>query len=70
MYDPARCWECEYASHDGGTSVCMYILIEGHRRGCYDGKVCDKWQPRTGKRQTQITFEKGFELYEREQEYF
>ena len=64
MYDPARCWECEYSSHDNGTSVCMYLLIEGHRRGCYDGKECAKWTPRTGKHQKQIAYGEGFVFYE------
>ena len=69
MYDPARCWECYYATHDSGMAICEYILVEGHRRGCYKGKVCSKWKPRSGKRQVPITFDKGFEQYEREQEY-
>lgn len=66
MYNPSRCWECEYASHDGGTSVCMYILIEGHRRGCYDGKKCEKWEPRTGIKRSKLVFGEGVDLYERE----
>lgn len=70
MYDLARCWECYYATHDAGIAICEYILIEGRRRDCYDGRTCDKWRPREGKRQVAITFEKGFEVYEREQEHF
>ena len=70
MYDPARCWECYYATHDNGMAICEYILIEGHRRGCYDGRECSQWKPRTRERRMQITYGEGFETYEREQEHF
>ena len=48
MYDPARCIRCKYGSHDNGYAVCMYIVDTGHRRDCYDGPVCTKFEPWDG----------------------
>ena len=67
MYDPKRCEKCKYSgllSSKAQYSVCcMYILIEGHMRGCYDTPECDKFENRTKQRRARIDGG-GFIYYE------
>lgn len=45
MVDISICVKCKYSSHFNGIICCDYILIEKHRRGCYEGE-CKCFAPR------------------------
>ena len=62
MYDPERCMSCKYGIFNDCIVVCEYILFEGHRRGCYDGDVCTKYEKWDHKRR-KYPIGKGVELY-------
>lgn len=49
-----RCEKCEYSATDANTPwkyVCLYILHEGHSRGC-PPENCIKFKPATSKKRT------------------
>ena len=49
-----KCEKCHYSATDNNTPwkyVCLYILHEGHSRGC-DPENCDKFKKATSKKKT------------------
>lgn len=45
MIDKKQCKTCKYRSfmNNGSHLICQYILVEGKRRGCNEGK-CTKYE--------------------------
>ena len=75
MYDPERCKKCKYSaklsskmSDTSYSYCCIYILIEGKMRGCYEGRKCKKFAKRKGKRRIRVTHDGGILLYGRYEE--
>ena len=66
MFDQGRCESCKYSSKLNENQLCcLYILIEGHMRGCYEGDICTKYEKRTSKRRACLDMEGGrFYVYE------
>ena len=67
MFDHKKCASCKYSGKLNENQLCcMYILIEGHRRGCYEGDVCTKYEKRSKKRRASLDMEDGkwFYVYE------
>ena len=70
MYDHKICDSCKYSGKLNENQLCcLYILINNHSRGCYDGDVCTKYEKRNCKRRAQINLEGGFYYYEEQQEH-
>ena len=66
MYDQRMCSSCKYSGKLNENQLCcLYILVEGHMRGCYTGTTCSKYEKRTKKRRACIDLEGGkFYVYE------
>ena len=59
-----NCAKCKYSAlMPNEQYCCVYILIEQHMRGCYEGK-CDKFCPRKGRKKHKITWR--YTVYEEE----
>ena len=64
MYDPKRCMTCAYSSKlNESQPCCLYILIEGRMRGCYDGDECTKYEKLTKRRRANLDMEGGKWFY-------
>lgn len=69
MFDRKKCEKCTYSAKLIEEICCVYILIEGHRRCCYEGE-CDKFKELKGKRRNRITWDGRYTSYEEEQEHY
>ena len=62
MLDRNKCLTCKYSAFHNELT-CDYILWEGHRRGCYEGK-CTKYEERTTTRKYRPVWKGEFDEFD------